>query len=123
RHAHARAARGRLAAGGGGAGQRGGGGRGGQDRYGDGEPGRGARAAAGGAGRGAGRPRVIRSMTGYGQAAFQVDGAHFEVEVRSVNHRHLDVKVRLPRGLAGFESELRVRVAERLARGKVDLTV
>jgi len=66
---------------------------------------------------------VIRSMTGYGQAAFQVDGAHFEVEVRSVNHRHLDVKVRLPRGLAGFESELRARVAERLARGKVDLTV
>jgi len=66
---------------------------------------------------------VIRSMTGYGQAAFAVEGAAFEVELRSVNHRHLDVKARLPRGLAGFEGELRAQVAERLARGKVDLNV
>jgi uncharacterized protein (TIGR00255 family) len=62
-------------------------------------------------------------MTGYGQAAFEVEGAGFEVELRSVNHRHLDVKARLPRGLAGFEGELRAQVAERIARGKVDLTV
>lgn len=66
---------------------------------------------------------MIRSMTGYGSAAFEVEGAGFEVEVRSVNHRHLDVKARLPRGLASFETELRAQVAERLARGKVDLTV
>ena len=38
---------------------------------------------------------MIRSMTGYGQAAFEVEGAGFEVELRSVNHRHLDVKARL----------------------------
>lgn len=62
-------------------------------------------------------------MTGYGSAAFEVEGAGFEVELRSVNHRHLDVKARLPRGLANFESELRAQVAERLVRGKVDLTV
>jgi uncharacterized protein (TIGR00255 family) len=62
-------------------------------------------------------------MTGYGHAPCEVDGAAFEVELRSVNHRHLDVKARLPRGLAGFESELRAQVAERLARGKVDLNV
>lgn len=66
---------------------------------------------------------MIRSMTGYGSASFEVDGAAFEVELRSVNHRHLDVKARLPRGLAGFEGELRALVAERLARGKVDLNV
>lgn len=66
---------------------------------------------------------MIRSMTGYGQAAFTVDGSSFEVELRSVNHRHLDVKTRLPRGLAGFEGELRAQVAEQLARGKVDLNV
>jgi len=66
---------------------------------------------------------VIRSMTGYGQAAFEVEGAAFEVELRSVNHRHLDVKARLPRGLAGYEADLRAQVAERLVRGKVDLTV
>jgi uncharacterized protein (TIGR00255 family) len=62
-------------------------------------------------------------MTGYGHAPFEVEGIAFEVEVRSVNHRHLDLRARLPRGLAGFESELRAQVSERLARGKVDLTV
>jgi uncharacterized protein (TIGR00255 family) len=62
-------------------------------------------------------------MTGYGQAAFAVEGAAFEVELRSVNHRHLDVRARLPRGLSVFEADLRAQVAERLARGKVDLTV
>lgn len=66
---------------------------------------------------------MISSMTGYGQAAFEVEGAAFEVELRSVNHRHLDVRARLPRGLAAFEAELRAQVAERLGRGKVDLTV
>jgi uncharacterized protein (TIGR00255 family) len=62
-------------------------------------------------------------MTGYGHAAFEIEGAGFEVELRCVNHRHLDVKTRLPRGLAGFEGELRAQVAERLSRGKVDLNV
>lgn len=66
---------------------------------------------------------MIRSMTGYGQAAFEVEGSAFEVELRSVNHRHLDVKARLPRGLAAFEADLRAQVAERLVRGKVDVTV
>jgi uncharacterized protein (TIGR00255 family) len=62
-------------------------------------------------------------MTGYGQASFEVEGAAFEVEIRSVNHRHLDVKARLPRSLSAFESALRSQVAERIARGKVDVSV
>ncbi|MCL4684498.1 YicC family protein [Myxococcota bacterium] len=66
---------------------------------------------------------MIRSMTGYGQAFFEVDGAGFEVEARSVNHRHLDVKVRVPRGLSAFENELRVQASEQLVRGKVDVSV
>jgi len=66
---------------------------------------------------------VIRSMTGYGHATFAVEGIGFEVEVRSVNHRHLDVRVRLPHGLAVFEGEVRQLVAGQLDRGKVDLTI
>jgi uncharacterized protein (TIGR00255 family) len=62
-------------------------------------------------------------MTGFGHARFEVDGAAFDVEVRSVNHRHLDVRVRLPQGFGAFESEVRQVVAERLDRGKVDLSV
>jgi len=62
-------------------------------------------------------------MTGFGRAAFRVGVASFEVEVRSVNHRHLDARVRLPRALAALEAEVRERIARHLARGKVDLSV
>jgi uncharacterized protein (TIGR00255 family) len=66
---------------------------------------------------------VIFSMTGFGRDRFEVEGAAFDVEVRSVNHRYLDVRVRLPRPLAAFEAELRTRVQSRFDRGKVDLSV
>ncbi len=66
---------------------------------------------------------MIRSMTGFGRAGFEVDGVAYEIEVRSVNHRYLDAKVRLPRTIARFESEVRGRVQKRFSRGKVDVVV
>jgi uncharacterized protein (TIGR00255 family) len=62
-------------------------------------------------------------MTGFGEAPFAVDGAAFAVEVRSVNHRFLDLRIRLPRALAACESEVRTRIQQRFSRGKVDLVV
>jgi uncharacterized protein (TIGR00255 family) len=62
-------------------------------------------------------------MTGFGRAPLTLDGVVLEVEVRSVNHRFLDVKAKLPRALSVFEPELRSRVQERFARGKVDVAV
>ena len=62
-------------------------------------------------------------MTGFGRAQLDVDGASFAVELRSVNHRHLDVSLRLPRPLAGLELELRRLLGRRFTRGKVDLIV
>ncbi len=66
---------------------------------------------------------MIQSMTGFGRASVARDGVVFEIETRSVNHRYLDVRVKLPRLLAALEAELRTRVQERFTRGKVDLTV
>jgi len=66
---------------------------------------------------------MIRSMTGFGRAEFEVEGVGFAVEVRSVNHRHLDVSIRLPRVVSRAEVELRKRVPARYARGKVDVSV
>ena len=66
---------------------------------------------------------MIHSMTGFGAASFRVEGGAFEVEVRSVNHRHLDARVRVPRALNRLEPELRARICERLDRGKVDCTI
>ncbi|TDJ15567.1 MAG: YicC family protein [Deltaproteobacteria bacterium] len=66
---------------------------------------------------------MIRSMTGFGRASFEVDGLHFDVEVRSVNHRYLNTRVRLPRLIGSFEAEVRSRIQSRFDRGKIDLSV
>ncbi len=66
---------------------------------------------------------MILSMTGFGNVRFQVDAWTFELEMRSVNHRHFDARIRLPRLLANLEPDVRARLQSRFARGKVDLTV
>jgi uncharacterized protein (TIGR00255 family) len=66
---------------------------------------------------------LIRSMTGYGRSAFNVEGVGFEVEIRTVNHRYLDVRVKLPRLLSDRELDVKARVQGVLSRGKVDLGV
>ena len=66
---------------------------------------------------------MIHSMTGFGRASFRVGDTSFEIEVRSVNQRHLDARVRVPRALASLEHELRARIQERFTRGKLDCSV
>jgi uncharacterized protein (TIGR00255 family) len=66
---------------------------------------------------------MIRSMTGFGRGEAESEGTHISVEVRSVNHRYLDVSVRLPKPLASLEAELRRYVQERVDRGKISVAV
>ena len=66
---------------------------------------------------------MARSMTGFGRAEVRGDTVVVAVEARSVNHRHLDVAVRLPRALAALELDARRAIAARLERGRVDVTV
>ncbi len=66
---------------------------------------------------------AIASMTGYGRA--EARGARLAVmlEARSLNHRFLEVGIKLPRGLSAHETDLRQLVQSRLARGRVDVAV
>lgn len=66
---------------------------------------------------------MILSMTGFGRATREVDGLGLEVEARSVNHRHLDVRVRMPKLLADREGEVKQQIQGRMSRGKVDVTI
>ncbi len=66
---------------------------------------------------------MIFSMTGFGRASRESGGVAFEVEARSVNHRHLDLRIRLPRLLADRENALKQRIQGKLARGKVEIVV
>jgi uncharacterized protein (TIGR00255 family) len=66
---------------------------------------------------------MVRSMTGFGRAEVSTDLCSVTVEARSVNHRHLDPSIRLPRTLASFEPHVRRALAQRLERGRLDLNV
>jgi uncharacterized protein (TIGR00255 family) len=62
---------------------------------------------------------LIRSMTGYGAA--EIEG--FKVEVRSLNHKYLDVSVRMPSYLMEYEMAVRKMVKDSFERGKIDVSI
>ncbi len=66
---------------------------------------------------------MIRSMTGYGSAERATEAGRLSAEIRGVNHRFLELSLRLPRSIAGLEGAVRAYLTERLARGKINLTV
>ena len=66
---------------------------------------------------------MIRSMTAYASAERASPSGTLTCELRTVNHRYLEISPRLPDEMRGFESALRERIAMRLSRGKVDVTV
>ena len=61
----------------------------------------------------------MRSMTGFGAATVERDGLGLSAELRSVNHRHLVVRVKGPAELVGLDVALEQRIKKRLARGSV----
>ena len=61
------------------------------------------------------------SMTGYGRAMRAEDGRELTVELKSVNHRFLDLSFRMPRGLMFLEDDVRKLISKRVSRGHVDV--
>lgn len=66
---------------------------------------------------------MIYSMTGFAAATAELDTGSLAVEIRAVNHRYLDIQVRVPDELRMLESPLREAIAARLARGKVECRI
>ena len=66
---------------------------------------------------------MILSMTGFAAVAGELPGGTLAVELRSVNHRYLDLTLKLPDEFRGLEAALRERIAAELRRGKVELRV
>ncbi len=66
---------------------------------------------------------MIRSMTGFGRAEAPGEAFALTVEARSVNHRHLEIAIRLPSPLASLELEARRLIQSRVERGRVDVAV
>ena len=66
---------------------------------------------------------MLKSMTGFGRAEVIDSGRRISVEMKSVNHRYLDINIRMPKKLAFLESELRNLMKSYLSRGKVDVFI
>lgn len=66
---------------------------------------------------------MIKSMTGYGRAQGSFSGGDITVEVKSVNNRYLDCGVKLPRGYAYLEEDIKGQVQKTISRGKVDVFI
>lgn len=67
---------------------------------------------------------MVKSMTSFGRASSNQESKHlFSVEMKSVNHRYLDVSVKMPKSMIALEEEIRKLINKRLTRGKVDVFI
>ncbi|SHH41091.1 TIGR00255 family protein [Clostridium collagenovorans DSM 3089] len=66
---------------------------------------------------------MVYSMTGFGRGSSTENGKTFIVEIKSVNHRYLDINIKMPRVLLPLEDKIRKVVSSKLKRGKVDIYI
>lgn len=66
---------------------------------------------------------MIKSMTGYGKANLEKNERRYQVEIKTVNHRYLDISVKMPRQLSYLEEPIKKAIGNKVKRGKVDVFV
>lgn len=66
---------------------------------------------------------MIKSMTGFGRAEYADEKRKFTVEIKSVNHRYLDMAIKMPKKLNFFEAAIRNELKNSIQRGKVDVFI
>lgn len=65
----------------------------------------------------------MNSMTGFGRSEGKIDNAWYTIEVKSVNHRYLDSRIRLPSALSSLEPKLQSSLRNRFTRGSFEVSV
>lgn len=67
---------------------------------------------------------MIRSMTGFGRSKTEGESNRsFTIEIKSVNHRYLDLNIKMPRDLLSLENKIRERIKGKVNRGKIDVFI
>ena len=66
---------------------------------------------------------MVKSMTGYGKANLEKNSRKYQVEIKTVNHRYLDISVKMPRVLSYLEENIKQEISSKIKRGKVDVFV
>ena len=66
---------------------------------------------------------MIKSMTGFGRGTVDEDGIGFVIEIKSVNHRYLDLSIKMPRSLNSLEDKIKKIIIKKVSRGKIDVFI
>jgi uncharacterized protein (TIGR00255 family) len=66
---------------------------------------------------------MVMSMTGYGRGCIEEEGKSYNVEIKSVNNRYLDINIRLPKQINVLEDNVRKLITSRISRGKIDMYI
>ena len=66
---------------------------------------------------------MIKSMTGYGKGNISENLRNYQVEIKSVNHRYLDISVKMPRVLSYLEEDVKKVISSKVKRGKIDVFI
>ena len=66
---------------------------------------------------------MIKSMTGYGKDSLEVNLREYQVEIKTVNHKYIDITLRIPKIMNYLEDEIRKLINSKIKRGKVDILI
>ena len=66
---------------------------------------------------------MIKSMTGYGKGTLDIENREYQIEIKSVNHRYLDINTKLPKTLNYIEEEIKKEISKQIKRGKIDVFI
>ena len=66
---------------------------------------------------------MIKSMTGYGKYNLEYDCRGYQVEIKTVNHRYLDISVKMPKTLSFLEEDIKREISSKIKRGKVEVFI
>lgn len=66
---------------------------------------------------------MVKSMTGFGRGEIKDKGFYINIEIKSVNHRFLDIIYRLPKPISSLEDRIRNMLTDRISRGRLEINV
>ena len=65
----------------------------------------------------------MKSMTGYGKSILTKEKREYQVEIKTVNHRYLDISIKMPKILSYLEEQIKKEISSKIKRGKVDVFI
>ena len=66
---------------------------------------------------------MIKSMTGFGKSEYSSNAREYQMEIKTVNHRYLDINIKMPRSISYLEEDVKKQIANSIKRGKVDVFI